>query len=109
MCPISKASSPSAPSFPVTSATSSSAQTTAMPTPMLSVFQASSAESVAASITRSMTGGTSHAGVPPPQATLASRPAGSTRSRFSVMPPPVMWASAWMGAPAASADTSLLA
>ncbi len=69
-------------------AASSGATTITKPIPMLKVRRISASSTAAARWMAAKIGGEGHAR----GSIRARRPAGSTRGRFSVMPPPVMWA-----------------
>ena len=62
---------------------------------MLKVFSASASERFACSQAKRTTDGMGQV----PKSTSAFTPAGKARFRFSVMPPPVMWATPCTGRP----------
>ena len=71
-----------------TAGASSAPTTRIRPMPMLKVRSMSVSGTSPARCSQANSGGTRHA----ERSTVAWLPAGSTRGRFSVMPPPVMWA-----------------
>ena len=75
----------------MTASASEGATITTIPTPQLKVRSISAASTGPADASHENTGGTGRR----PRSIAAEQLFGSTRGTFSVMPPPVMWASAF--------------